>query len=1694
MATDNNDFTHEFQIYSTDLNAGTMGTGKFLLFDNNINAVKVEDVTNIKIGGGEEGQVLVTDGAGNLTWATSSGGGGSQVNADWNSSSGASRILNKPDLSTYLPKSGGTLTGKLNAAQGAGTTGGYSFGGTEGGNDTGMFSNADGILDFYSNNIKIVTVTTGGVTSTQAITLPGNPTSNLQAATKQYVDSAVGALNNFSGNYNDLTNKPTVATSAYIGTTLVSFDRASGNLTLTGVSIDGNAATVTNGVYTSGNYSNPAWIASLAYSKLTDAPTLATVATSGAYSDLTGKPTLATVATSGSYTDLINKPSIFSGSYTDLTNKPTLFDGAYLSLTGTPNFAAVATSGSYDDLINKPSIPDLTGYATESWVNSQGFGSGSGGQTFDQDLNTTNDVTFNNVALTGNITSGGMEIYTEPGSGGSIDIYTDWTGNGTTGGLDLWLIHGDGLYIKTDDGNHVWKFDNAGKLQMPEGGDIVDNNGNSVLGTTGTPTMISSGNTAPGSAVVAGETNVSVNFSDGGSGKYVFNTNELSVGGNIVPQVDNAVDLGSPTNRFRHLYVAPGTIYLGDIKLSNLNGKLDAKKVINPGEENEYEDTEDSDAFSPVRGNGGATALEGLDDVSIDSPEGGQSLVYNALTERWINGTPSSSSGSSDRLISGGSQLVFSENGELLFPGPGGGSTVTVNPETAEFEISTPGDIVLNNTSGAWVFGNGNITLPEGGDIKDASGNSVLGGSASLGSFKIDGNYLGTQGENNGWGGHWMYIDSGGESNSGIAIPNIADQQSGQELTIYHNNSNSGDLVLNTSAGQWRFKQNGNLQLPAGGDIKDSNGNSVLGGSSGATDNIYSGQFNVTVNDTGVISMNTARGGIEFGAMPEVGGPQHLHIMRPAGQNGSTDLFFGDDYNYVKLPGLYNQDPQYQQGVEIGSSLNEGTVYTWKFGTDGDLVLPEGKTIRDKDGVNLLGAATSPQYGYFSELKHTGDNNQVNGEAVTMDSEGNSYVSYSYYNDNNSRQYGGVMKFSSSGVKLWSKDITSQNGNADYVQIVSLEYITMNGSPALVAFGKYYDNNTSRDVAVMYYISPTDGSVGAVMIDSEITTNGGIRLNDGVSGTDGENSPYAVVVGESYNEVLQKTFTPLAGSTVDKLYVSWAEYNASGVLPGEQLTYTPNGSYYGARMNAADTLASIDGTGEGIWLQVGTTEAGEYIINRVNGYSGVIYGYAVPTTLRVLGSTLGGVDGVNDFTFDFDINVFNSNTNNINAAVSNKQGTPISDVYCSAWNGKDWGSEIGNELTFNYELGSQAYLARFSTSVSWTKNLGATNYDRLTSVVIDDSNNIYAVGYVSDNINRSAIVVKYDVTGTQQWSVYVDSDNNMGNELTSIDLLSDGNIIVCDEDGTVTKLDSSNGDIMWQMEIDSGPSWDGNFRGTATPDGNYIFTNYEDNDYTMYVICISGSDGSMIWAKQISRVSGNNNGEIRPENDFDAQYIDCNSTHVTVATSTELNSNYAGLVFSLPLDGQNVDGTYGQYVINSQELSVNTQSTTSVAATLVETTSSASVNSVSPDGNDSDIADTRIKIGGADEAAATVAGIERHSASSGDNNITLAEEHNGKFLYYNGSNGNSWIYVPSNSDAALPIGFTVTVVMDEFNGNRIYVNNNTGNQNATINASGFNYNTTNYWKFGNDGKSGVYTIMKVDTDRWMLAGPDITED
>jgi len=238
-----------------------------------------------------------------------------------------------------------------------------------------------------TNKPTIPTTTSALTNDAGFLTTESEPAFNASLAKKiTAVDTNKwNAKSNFSGSYNDLTNKPTL------------FNGQWSSLTGTPTTLAGYGIT---------DAFNGTW------SSLSGKPTFATVATSGSYNDLSNKPTIPTTTSaltndagflttesdplfnasvakkittvdtnkwnaksnfSGSYTDLTNKPTLFNGQWNSLTGTPTTlagygitdaFNGTWTSLTGKPTFATVATTGSYTDLSNKPTIPTTTSALT----------------------------------------------------------------------------------------------------------------------------------------------------------------------------------------------------------------------------------------------------------------------------------------------------------------------------------------------------------------------------------------------------------------------------------------------------------------------------------------------------------------------------------------------------------------------------------------------------------------------------------------------------------------------------------------------------------------------------------------------------------------------------------------------------------------------------------------------------------------------------------------------------------------------------------------------------------------------------------------------------------------------------------------------------------------------------------------------------------------------------------------------------------------------------------------------------------------------------------------------------------------------------------------------------------------------------------------------------------------------------------
>ena len=103
-------------------------------------------------------------------------------------------------------------------------------------------------------------------------------------------------------------------------------------------------------------------------------------------------------------------------------------------ITNRPDFATVATSGSYNDLSNKPEIPSLDGYATEQWVENQGYSTFSGDYN---DLENKPEIpTVNNATLT--IAQGGVTKGTFTANAGTdVTINLDGGGSGSTDWNDI---------------------------------------------------------------------------------------------------------------------------------------------------------------------------------------------------------------------------------------------------------------------------------------------------------------------------------------------------------------------------------------------------------------------------------------------------------------------------------------------------------------------------------------------------------------------------------------------------------------------------------------------------------------------------------------------------------------------------------------------------------------------------------------------------------------------------------------------------------------------------------------------------------------------------------------------------------------------------------------------------------------------------------------------------------------------------------------------------------------------------------------------------------------------------------------------------------------------------------------------------------------------------------------------------------
>jgi hypothetical protein len=164
-----------------------------------------------------------------------------------------------------------------------------------------------------------------------------------------------------------------------------------------------------------------------------------------------------------------------------------------------------------------------------------------------------------------------------------------------------------------------------------------------------------------------------------------------------------------------------------------------------------------------------------------------------------------------DRLVNGSKEIVLDSSGNLTVPGD----------IRSENEINI--DINLSDsTLRRWTFGqDGNLTVP--GDIKTGTtgGRFIQDGISGTTSIRWI-NLTEESSEEL----IRVYSDSGNSNaeRAQVRINRLDNNRSGLTLRAF-DRTNSGNTVRHN----WQFRGDGKLQLPVGGDIVDSSGNSVIG-------------------------------------------------------------------------------------------------------------------------------------------------------------------------------------------------------------------------------------------------------------------------------------------------------------------------------------------------------------------------------------------------------------------------------------------------------------------------------------------------------------------------------------------------------------------------------------------------------------------------------------------------------------------------------------------------------------------------------------------------------------------------------------------------------------------------------------------------------------------------------------------------
>lgn len=347
----------------------------------------------------------------------------------------------------------------------------------------------------------------------------------------------------------------------------------------------------------------------------------------------------------------------------------------------------------------------------------------------------------------------------------------------------------------------------------------------------------------------------------------------------------------------------------------------------------------------------------------------------------------------------------------------------------------------------------------------------------------------------------------------------------------------------------------------------------------------------------------------------------------------------------------------------------------WDFKPNGDLALPVGGNIE----ISRATTGDINVVGYFDSDNDNGIYNQF--ASVTTDADGNRYYVGTWNTNERSTPNGNsrlpmVVKVNAQGQVEWKTRLSNNwlyENNAVYGDARAVAYDPANNTIVVVCT----DSGEGNDEQML--IVDLNTTNGDVIESHRYQGPDDIRANSITVNADGERFVAGSMQGSNYiNFTLTNTMV-VSTTTVNTLQVPLTVFDGHAAPNWRQGT---NGWYidgYGD-LNSIDFYEGILGTvrgGSGATFDITADGTGGYTL--VLGSLGI--NYRVDHQIKVLGSQLGGVDGVNDAIIT--VNVINSlETGDINSVSIG--GTSTGSATYPGVAGTNWNTGTG--FTINVQV------------------------------------------------------------------------------------------------------------------------------------------------------------------------------------------------------------------------------------------------------------------------------------------------------------------------------------------------------------------------------------------------------------------------